>query len=54
MIDSDGHGVNTLGNIIYGVATARRGWVTRDAVANTRPWAELDALRKRGQRTPVR
>jgi DNA polymerase (family 10) len=50
VIDSDSHGVETLANIRYGVATARRGWVTAAQVANTRPWKELDALRKRGAR----
>jgi DNA polymerase (family 10) len=50
VIDSDAHGVETLANIRYGVATARRGWVTAAQVANTRPWPELDALRKRGAR----
>jgi DNA polymerase (family 10) len=40
--------VETLANIRYGVATARRAWVTAEQVANTRPWPELDALRKRG------
>ncbi|HET8673658.1 MAG TPA: DNA polymerase/3'-5' exonuclease PolX [Thermoleophilaceae bacterium] len=47
VIDSDAHGVETLANIRYGVASARRGWVTADQVANTRPWPELDAMRKR-------
>jgi DNA polymerase (family 10) len=47
VIDSDAHGVNTLGNIRYGVATARRAWVGPDQVANTRSWPELDRLRKR-------
>ena len=32
----------------YGVATARRAWLTAEQVANTRPLAELDKLRKRG------
>jgi len=49
VIDSDAHGVNTLGNIRYGVATARRAWVGPDRVANTREWPELDRLRKRGR-----
>ena len=49
VIDSDSHGVETLANIRYGVATARRGWVTAARVANTRPWKELDKLRKRGR-----
>jgi DNA polymerase (family 10) len=49
VIDSDAHGVNTLGNIRYGVATARRAWVGPDRVANTREWPELDRLRKRSR-----
>jgi DNA polymerase (family 10) len=31
----------------YGVATARRAWLTAERVGNTRPWKELDKLRKR-------
>ena len=49
VIDSDAHGVNTLSNIRYGVATARRAWVGPDRVANTREWPELDRLRKRSR-----
>jgi DNA polymerase (family X) len=48
LIDSDSHGVETLPNIRYGIATARRAWVSADQVGNTRPWEELDKLRKRG------
>jgi DNA polymerase (family 10) len=47
VLDSDGHGTETLANVRYAVATARRGWVGPGDVANTRPWAELDTLRKR-------
>jgi DNA polymerase (family X) len=47
VIDSDSHGIETLANIRYGVATARRGWVTAAQVANTRPWKEVDRMRKR-------
>jgi DNA polymerase (family 10) len=50
VIDSDSHGIETLENIRYGVATARRAWVTADQVANTRTWKQLDKLRKRRQR----
>jgi DNA polymerase (family X) len=46
VVDSDAHGVETLEKIRYGIATARRGWVTAEQVANTRPWPELDRLRK--------
>jgi DNA polymerase (family 10) len=49
MIDSDAHWPRTLQNMRYGVATARRAWLTKGHVGNTRPWAELDKLRKRGR-----
>ena len=48
-IDSDAHGVETLANIRYGVATARRAWLTADNVVNTRPWAEVRKLTKRAR-----
>jgi DNA polymerase (family X) len=41
VIDSDAHRVGTLANMRWGIATARRAWLTADQVANTRPWAEL-------------
>jgi DNA polymerase (family 10) len=47
LIDSDAHGANTLGNVRWGVATARRAWLTAEQVANTRPWAEFKPLMKR-------
>jgi DNA polymerase (family 10) len=47
VVDSDAHGSDTLRNIRYGIATARRAWLTPERVANTRSWAELDKLRKR-------
>jgi DNA polymerase (family 10) len=46
VIDSDAHGVDTLSNIRFGVATARRAWLTAPDVANTRGWEELTVLRK--------
>jgi DNA polymerase (family 10) len=49
IIDSDAHGANTLPNTRWGVATARRAWLTRDDVANTLPWAKFRALRKRAR-----
>jgi DNA polymerase (family 10) len=45
VIDSDAHGVDTLANMRYGVATARRGWLTAADVLNARPWDEVLALR---------
>ena len=49
VIDSDAHRTDTLANMRYGVATARRAWVTKAQVANTRTWKQLDKLRKRGR-----
>jgi DNA polymerase (family X) len=50
VVDSDAHGVDTLPKMMrYGVATARRAWLTADQVANTRSWPELDRLRKRSR-----
>jgi DNA polymerase (family 10) len=49
VIDSDAHGADTLvRNMRYGVATARRAWLTAAQVANARSWKDLDRLRKRG------
>jgi DNA polymerase (family 10) len=41
IVNSDGHGTAAFDNLIYGVAVARRGWLTSDDVLNTRPLAEL-------------
>ncbi len=48
VISTDAHRPATFTRVPrYGVATARRAWLTAADVANTRPWAELDAMRKR-------
>ncbi len=47
VIDSDAHGVNTMDITRWGIATARRAWLTPAHVTNTRPWAEFAPLRKR-------
>jgi DNA polymerase (family 10) len=48
-VNTDAHRVATLENMIYGIATARRAWLTAEQVANTRPWREFSKLRKRGR-----
>ena len=50
VLNTDAHGVETLDNIEYAVATARRAWLTAADVANTRPWREFQKLRKAGRR----
>ncbi len=47
IIDSDAHRPGTLANMRWGIATARRAWLTAADVLNTRPWAELKALGKK-------
>jgi DNA polymerase (family 10) len=47
LIDSDAHWVERFGVMRWGVATARRAWLTAEDVANTRPWPEFAKLRKR-------
>ena len=46
--NTDAHQIRTLGNMRYGIATARRAWLTREDLANTRGWGEFKKLRKRG------
>ena len=46
-VNTDAHRVETLDNMVYGIATARRAWLTADKVANTKPWREFSKLRKR-------
>ncbi len=49
VIDSDAHRTGTLANMRWGVATARRAWLTGGDVANTQPWAQLAKLRKQAR-----
>ena len=49
VISTDAHHVKHLANMRYGVTMARRGWLERDDVLNTRPVAEfLGSLRRNG------
>ncbi len=49
VVDSDAHRPATLQNMRWGIPTARRAWLTKDDVVNTRPWTELQGLRKRAR-----
>jgi DNA polymerase (family 10) len=44
VLNTDAHGVDTLNNMEYAVATARRAWLTAADVANTRSWAQFKKL----------
>jgi DNA polymerase (family 10) len=49
VIDSDAHYVEALDYPRWGVMTARRAWVTKDDVINTRPLKKFLATLKRNQ-----
>jgi DNA polymerase (family X) len=50
VVNTDAHGPDTLvQNMRFGIATARRAWLTKDDVANTRPWPAFAPLRKRAR-----
>jgi DNA polymerase (family 10) len=43
-VSSDAHEVADLAHVELGIAQARRAWLTREQVLNTRPWAEIESL----------
>ncbi|MFL5821995.1 MAG: DNA polymerase/3'-5' exonuclease PolX [Solirubrobacteraceae bacterium] len=47
VINCDAHRVRGFRVARYGIATARRAWLDSPQVVNTRPWAEVEALRPR-------
>jgi DNA polymerase (family X) len=49
LVDSDAHGTDRLQHVRWGIATARRAWLTPEHVANTRPWPQFARLRKRAR-----
>jgi DNA polymerase (family 10) len=46
VLNTDAHGIETLDNMAYAVATARRAWLTPADVANTRNWRDFKKLMK--------
>jgi DNA polymerase (family X) len=48
VLNTDAHGVETLANMEYAIATARRAWLSAGQIANSRGWREFSKLRKRG------
>jgi DNA polymerase (family X) len=47
VIDSDGHELGALDFVELGVGQARRAWLTKDDVLNTRTWKQIEKLRKK-------
>ncbi len=44
-IDSDAHSTAALGYVEYGVSQARRAWLSKEQILNTRPWREIERIR---------
>ncbi len=45
-VSSDAHGTDSLAYVELGVSQARRGWLTKEHVVNTRTWKEIERLRR--------
>jgi DNA polymerase (family 10) len=45
-VNTDAHSVEALAYAELGIAQARRAWLTKEQVLNTRPWREIARLRK--------
>jgi DNA polymerase (family X) len=53
LVNCDAHRTTNFGFARYGVATARRGWLTKKDVANTRSWKRFAPMRKRVRQRAV-
>jgi DNA polymerase (family X) len=47
VIDSDGHQLSALDYVELGVGQARRAWLTKGDVVNTRTWKQIERMRKK-------
>ena len=47
VINSDAHEIRAQGYLELGIGQARRGWLTKDDVVNTRTWPQIEKLRKK-------
>jgi DNA polymerase (family X) len=45
-VNTDAHQLSALGHMEMGIAQARRAWLTKDQVLNTRTWPQIEKLRK--------
>jgi len=46
VVNTDAHQLDALRHIEMGIAQARRAWLTKDQVLNTRSWPQIQKLRK--------
>ncbi len=47
LVNSDAHQIRAQNYVELGIGQARRGWLTKDDVVNTRTWRQLDKLRRK-------
>jgi DNA polymerase (family 10) len=47
VLDSDAHEIRSQSYVELAVAQARRGWLTKQDVVNTRTWKQLEKLRRK-------
>ena len=47
VVSTDAHEVSALRWLELGIGQARRGWLTKQQILNTRPWAEVERMLKR-------
>jgi DNA polymerase (family 10) len=47
-VNTDAHEVGALDWMDIGIAQARRAWLTKDHVLNTRTWKQIERLKKKG------
>ncbi len=45
-VTTDAHSAAALANVEFGIAQARRAWLTKEQVLNTRSWREIERLRR--------
>jgi DNA polymerase (family 10) len=46
-VNSDGHQIRAQNYVEFGIGQARRGWLTKDDVLNTRTWKQIEKLRRK-------
>jgi DNA polymerase (family 10) len=46
-VNTDAHQLSALEHMDMGVAQARRAWLTKEQVLNTRPWVQIEKLKKK-------
>jgi DNA polymerase (family 10) len=50
VVSSDAHQIRAQGYVELGIGQARRGWLTKDDVLNTRTWRQIQKLQKKRPR----